>query len=186
MASTARKLATYADVLAAPAHLVAQLIDGELITLPRPAYRHARVSSKLGASLDGPFDDGIDGPGGWVILDEPELHLGPHVLVPDIAGWRRERMPELPDVPYSELAPDFCCEVLSPSTAHLDRVRKLPIYAEHGVGYVWLVDPIAETLEVLVLDGEGYRLASTHGKDDVVEAVPFDAVPLALARLWQR
>ncbi|NOY93791.1 MAG: Uma2 family endonuclease [Deltaproteobacteria bacterium] len=186
MSSAARKLATYADVLAAPEHVIAQLIDGELVTQPRPAYPHARASSKLGASLDGPFDDGIDGPGGWVILDEPELHLGPHVLVPDIAGWRRERMPEIPDVAYSELAPDFCCEVLSPSTAHLDRVRKLPLYAEHGVAFVWLVDPAAQTLEVLVLDGAGYRLASTHGKDDVVEAVPFHAVPLDLARLWRR
>jgi len=184
--STAKKLATYEDVLAAPEHVVAQLVDGVLITQPRPAYRHARAGSKLHGFLDGPFDDGIDGPGGWVILFEPELHLGQDVLVPDIAGWRRERMPELPDVPYSDLAPDFCCEILSPSTARLDRGRKLGIYGEHGVGHVWLVDPLAQTLEVMVLDGASYRLMAVHGDDDVVEAVPFDAVPLKLARLWSR
>lgn len=186
MPAAAKKLATYEDVLAVPAHLIAQLVDGQLITQPRPAARHARAGWKLCGSLDGPFDDGIDGPGGWIILFEPELHLGPQVLVPDIAGWRRERMPELPDVAYFELAPDFCCEILSPSTAHFDRVRKLPTYAEHGVAHVWLVDPAAQTLEVYSLDGATCRLSSTHGEDDVVEAVPFEAVPLHLARLWSR
>ncbi len=183
-AAAAKKLATYEDVLAAPARVIAQLVDGELITQPRPAARHALAGTLLTGSLSGSFHG--SGIGGWVILFEPELHLGPHVLVPDIAGWRRERMPELPDVAYFELAPDFCCEILSPSTAHLDRVRKLPLYAEHGVSHVWLVDPVAQTLEVFALDGATYRLASTHGQDDVVEAVPFDAVPLKLARLWSR
>ncbi|NOY92620.1 MAG: Uma2 family endonuclease [Deltaproteobacteria bacterium] len=186
MPGAAKKLATYEDVLAAPAHLVAQLVDGELITQPRPAYRHARAGWKLGGLLDGPFDGGQGGPGGWLLLFEPELHLGPHVLVPDIAGWRRERMPELPDVAYSELAPDFCCEILSPSTARLDRTRKLPIYGEQGVGHVWLVDPDAKTLEVFALDGQTYRFVSSHVEDDVVRAVPFDAVPLELGRLWAR
>jgi len=108
------------------------------------------------------------------------------VLVPDIAGWRSERMPRLPDTAYFELAPDFCCEILSPATARLDRTRKLPIYAEHGVGYVWLLDPNAKTLEVFALDGETYRFLSSHTDDDVVRPVPFDAVPLELGRLWAR
>ncbi len=183
MPRAAKKLATYEDVLSAPEHLVAQLIDGELITQPRPAYPHARAGMRLGTSLESGYGGGSSG---WILLFEPELHLGPHVLVPDIAGWRRERMPELPDVAYSELAPDFCCEILSPSTARLDRTRKLPIYAEHGVSHVWLVDPNAKTLEVFALDGETYRFASCHAEDEVVRAVPFDAVPLELGRLWAR
>jgi len=184
--STAKKLATYDDVRRAPEHLVAQLIDGELITQPRPALRHARSGSALHYGLFGPFDGGVDGPGGWIILFEPELHLGPHVLVPDIAGWRRERMSELPDEPYTSVAPDFCCEILSPSTAKLDRGKKVPIYAEHGVGHVWLIDPAMRTLELLSLDGESYRLLATYGGDDVIEAPPFDAIRLALTPLWSR
>lgn len=188
MPTSAKKLASYEDVLAAPAHLVAELVAGELHTSPRPATRHALAGSALGARLFGRFHrrgDG-DGPGGWVILFEPELHLAQDVLVPDLAGWRRERMPELPDVAYLELPPDFCCEVLSPSTARLDRVLKLPIYARHGVGHVWLVDPSAQTLEVFALDGATYRLLATHGGDVLVEAPPFDAEPLDLAPLWRR
>ncbi len=184
--TAAKKLATYEDVLAAPEHLVAQLIDGELITHPRPASRHARAGSRLGSLLDGPFDRGSGGPGGWVILFEPELHLGAHVLVPDLAGWRRERMPEMPDVAFFEMAPDFCCEILSPSTARLDRIRKLPIYADYGVGHVWLVDPLAQSLEVFALDGESYRLTGTYAEEDIVEAAPFEEVPLDLSLLWKR
>lgn len=186
MSSAVKKLATYEDVLAAPEQLVAELVDGRLITSPRPTFPHARVGSGLGAKLYTLFDDGDGGPGGWVILFEPELHLGPHVLVSDIAGWRRERMPEIPNVPYSELAPDFCCEILSRSSASFNRAKKMPTYAAHGVGHVWLVDPLTQTLEVYSLDGATYRLLSVHANDDVVEAPPFDAVPLELARLWRR
>ena len=186
MPASAKKVATYADVLAAPEHLVAELVDGELITSPRPASPHALVGSRLGAKLLTLFDDGDGGPGGWILLDEPELHLGEHVLVPDIASWRRERMPEMPDVAYFELAPDFCCEILSPSTARFDRVKKVPLYATHGVRHVWLIDPAMQTLEIFSLDGESYRLLATHGGDDVVEAPPLDAVPIELARLWRR
>jgi len=186
MPATAKKLATYEDVLSAPAHKVAQLVHGELVLQPRPASRHARAGSALHHGLFGPFDSGMDGPGGWLILFEPELHLGPHVLVPDIASWRRERMPVMPDAAYFELAPDFCCEILSPSTARFDRGQKLPIYAEHGVGHVWLVDPAVQTLEVLGLDGETYRLLGTHGGDDVIMAPPFEAAELDLSVLWSR
>jgi len=183
----AKKLATYADVLAAPAHRVAELVAGQLHTQPRPAARHARAGTRLAGRLDARFSGPSgSGPGGWLILIEPELHLSDDVLVPDLAGWRRERMPELPDVAFFELPPDFCCEILSPSTARFDRATKLPIYANHGVSHVWLVDPIAQTLEVFVLDGATYRLLVTHAGDDVIEAPPFEAEPLELARLWQR
>jgi len=186
MSFAAKKLATYEDLLAVPEGLVAELIGGELVTQPRPASRHARAGSRLGALLDGPFDRGSGGPGGWLLLDEPELHLGSEVLVPDLGGWRRERMPEMPDVAYFELAPDFCCEILSPSTAQIDRVRKMPVYAQHGVGHVWLVDPVLRSLEVFALDGQSYRVTSAHAEAEVVHAPPFDAIGLDLSLLWQR
>src|SRR5690606_2707049 len=96
VATSMKRRATYDDLRDVPAHLVAEIIAGELVTSPRPAARHARASSRLGGCLDGPFDRGDGGPGGWIILDEPELHLHGDILVPDLAGWRRERMPKLP------------------------------------------------------------------------------------------
>src|ERR1700690_2368947 len=119
----AKRPATYDDLFNVPAHLVAEIVDGELIPSPRPAARHATAASALGEELGPPFKRGRGGPGGWVILDEPELHIVGQIMVPDLAGWRRERMPEIPDVAFFELAPDWVCEVLSPSTAALDRTR---------------------------------------------------------------
>jgi Uma2 family endonuclease len=186
MADPAKRRATYQDVLDAPMHMVAEVVDGELYTHPRPRPRHTVVSSVLGMDLGSAFQRGRGGPGGWLILDEPELHLGPDpdIIVPDLAGWRRERMPELPEEAFFRLAPDWACEVLSTSTAQLDRTRKLPIYARERVPHVWLVDPDGKTLEVLELDGDTYRLVATHGGDAVVRAVPFDAIELKLADLW--
>ena len=133
MGEPAKPLKTvYEQFLATPSHLVAEIIRGVLVTQPRPAPRHARAASVLGVRLGGPFDLGEGGPGGRVILDEPEVHLGEHVLVPDLAGWRRERLPALPETAYFELAPDWVCEVLSPGTQAIDRADKMPIYADHG------------------------------------------------------
>jgi hypothetical protein len=115
--TTGRQPATYQDVLDAPEHMVAEIIRGALHLHPRPALPHARAASALGGELYGPFDGKRHGPGGWWILDEPELHLGPDVLVPDLAGWRRERMPAVPNLPWLDLAPDWACEVLSPERA---------------------------------------------------------------------
>lgn len=134
--------------------------------------------------LGTPFHRGRGGPGGWWILVEPELHLGRHILVPDLAGWRRERMPEVPDVRYFELAPDWICEVLSPATARLDRVDKLGIYAEYAVASVWLIDPAARTLEAYTLDRGRWRLDASHADDARVRVPPFDAVELELDALW--
>lgn len=186
MANPAQKLATYEDVLAAPAHKVAELIHGTLSLLRRPRALHARSSSRLGAELSGPFDRGRGGPGGWVLLDAPELHLGGDILVPDLAGWRRARMPEIPDEPYFTLAPDWVCEVLSSSTEQVDRVDKVPLYAANRVGHTWLLSPTARTLEVLELDGRTYRLVATHKNDDLVRAPPFESFELELAALWER
>ncbi len=169
-----------------PEQVVGEIIHGVLETQPRPAVRHANAGSTLGAQLDNPFRRGRGGPGGWIILDEPELHLHADVLVPDLAGWRRDRMPELPDAPYIELPPDWLCEILSPSTMAKDRSRKLPIYAGERVAHVWLIDPDARILEVLRLDGETYRLVATHSEDAHIRAEPFDAIELELGLLWQR
>jgi len=188
--------ATYADILALPEHVVGEIIDGELYASPRPASPHALAASGLGSDLFSAFHRGRGGPGGWVILIEPELHIGGQVMVPDLAGWRRERMPEVPDVPFFELAPDWVCEVISPSTGRLDRAKKLPHYARCGVGHVWLLDPIQQTLEIYRLNrppGEappfvfaGWTLVATHAGDDKVRVEPFDAIELDLALLWAR
>ena len=138
---TIRRPATYQDVLDAPPNLVAELVAGVLHLQPRPASRHARASLKLGARLDDPFENGIGGPGGWYFAIEPELHLGADVLVPDLAGWRRERMGEYPDAPAIELAPDWVCELLSPGTRRFDLTEKRALYGAQGVGHLWLVDP---------------------------------------------
>ncbi|MBI5501862.1 MAG: Uma2 family endonuclease [Deltaproteobacteria bacterium] len=184
MSSPARRRATVQDLLDVPDHLVAELVDGEVVASPRPAFRHSRAASIIGVSLGGPYDLGKGGPGGWWILDEPELHLGPDVLVPDLAGWRREKMPVFPDVAYSEVSPDWVCEILSPATAGLDRVRKLPIYARAAVRHVWLVDPGLRILEVLRLEGSSWVLVAAHDHDAVVRAEPFAEIELALAALW--
>jgi Uma2 family endonuclease len=181
----AHRKATYADLAALPAHVVGELIGGQLHVSPRPASPHARATSRLGGELDRPFDRGIGGPGGWIILFEPELHIVDDVLVPDLAGWRRERMPELPHTAAFELAPDWVCEVLSPSTAALDRVEKMPVYARACVRHAWLVDPLVKTLEVFRLDAGGWRLVGAFTQPRV-RAEPFDAVELELEALWAR
>lgn len=179
--------ATYEDLLALPDNVVGELVAGELYVSPRPAPPHAAAASALGEELGPPFKRGRGGPGGWMMLGEPELHLGGDALVPDLAGWRRERMPEMPvDLPYFILAPDWVAEVLSPSTAALDRGRKLAAYARERVTHVWIVDPLARTLEVLELDGATYRIVRVESGDACVRVVPFDAIELDLAVLWQR
>jgi Uma2 family endonuclease len=176
---------TYADLEALPAHVVGEILHGELVVSPRPAPKHARACSRLSMRLGPPFDLGDGGPGGWGILFEPELHLGADVVVPDLAGWRRERLPSLPEIAWFELAPDWVCEVLSPSTARHDRAQKLAIYARERVAHAWLVDPLARTLEVLRLVGEaGWLIAGVHGGDAVVRAEPFAAIELDLLSLW--
>lgn len=184
MVAPVRRPATYADVLASPRHLVAEIIAGELRLTPRPAGPHALVASVLGEELGPPFRRGRGGPGGWILLDEPELHLGAEIVVPDLAGWRRARMPAVPSVAYFELAPDWICEVLSPSTEKADRAEKLGIYGAAGVGHAWLVNPLARTLEVLRRHDAHWLTIAVHKDDDRVHAEPFDAIELELARLW--
>ena len=176
--------ATYQDVLDAPAHRVAEIVDGTLYTHPRPAMPHALASSALQSDLSNTFQFGRGGPGGWWIIFEPELHLGEDILVPDLTGWRRERMPDYPDTAYVTLPPDWVCEVLSASTRRLDLLEKRPVYAREGVRYLWLVDPADRTLEAFELHEGQWLLIASAKDDDPVSVRPFDAITFSLGDLW--
>jgi Uma2 family endonuclease len=176
--------ATYDDVLNAPDNKVAEILDGNLYLSPRPAPRHAVGASAIAGLLWGPFGQGRGGPGGWWILAEPELHLGDDVVVPDVAGWRRERMPSMPEQAFFSVSPDWICEVLSPSTQRIDRALKLRIYAEAGVAHAWLLDPLQRTLEVLRRQDGGWLIVGVHTGNQGVRLEPFDALELEMGLLW--
>jgi hypothetical protein len=179
-----RRPATYQDVLDAPPNMVAELVRGALHLHPRPASRHAFAGSTLGAKVVTSFQIGEGGPGGWWIVFEPELHLGEDVLVPDLAGWQRARMPEFPDAPWFGFAPDWACEVLSPGTRRLDLTAKRDIYGAAGVGHLWFVDPSARTLEAFEhRNGAWVPIAALRDGDEV-RVPPFDAVAFPLSALW--
>jgi Uma2 family endonuclease len=181
----AKRVATYEEILALPENQVGEILFGELHTHPRPAPKHARAYSALTGNLWNPYDEGNGGPGGWWLIDEPELHLEGDIIVPDLAGWRRERMPQLPESAWFELPPDWVCEILSPSTARTDRALKMPIYAREGVAHLWLVDPDARTLENYLLQEDAHwLLLQTLKEDDPVQQPPFDAISFSLASLW--
>ncbi len=187
MAAPAPRLATYDDVLNAPPHKVAELVNGDLILSPRPAGPHTAAATTLGEELGPPFKRGRGGPGGWIILDEPELHLGANVLVPDLAGWRRETMPFIANEPFFTTRPDWICEVLSPSTERYDRGVKLALYAQAGVTHAWLVNPLLHLLEVVQLSADRPTEWLTLGvfRDDAhVRGQPFEVFELDLALLW--
>lgn len=187
--SEALPVARYEDLYDVPENMVGEILDGVLMMSPRPHPRHLISAARIGAQLLRSFDDGPDdpeGPGGWWILDEPELHLDAHVMVPDLAGWRRSRLPRLPDSVGFTLAPDWVCEVLSPSTFRTDRFIKKRIYAEQGVEHLWLVDPIAKSLEILQLQPSGFYLeVEVLQGDQKARVAPFDAVELNIARWWK-
>jgi len=176
--------ATYDDLVNLPPNQVAEIVDGELHASPRPAPRHAHAEFVISGVLGPVFGFGSDAPTGWRILPEPELHLGDNVLVPDFAGWRHPRLTRLPDTAYIAVAPDWICEIVSPSTARLDRAKKLAIYARERVGHAWLLDPIARTLEVLRLEHGRWSILGTHVDDEVVRVEPFEEIALELRMFW--
>ena len=186
MAKVLKKDAVYADLYDIPENYVGEILGGELYAFPRPAYPHTFSASVLGAQITGPFQLGVNGPGGWLVLDEPELRLGDDVLVPDLAAWRRERLSAVSTGEYPAIAPDWVCEVLSPSTERIDRAKKLAIYARDGVRHTWLVDPLQQTLEVFELQAVRWTLLATYGANARVRAEPFAAVELDLGSLWAR
>lgn len=176
--------ATYQDVLDAPPNMMAELVHGVLHLQPRPASRHGLAASGLGMEIGSRFHRNGEGPGGWWIIDEPELHLGDNVLVPDLGGWRKERMPEFPDAAFFDLAPDWVCEVLSPSTRQFDLVEKRDLYGQAGVSQLWFVDPIARTLEAFANADGLWTLIVALKEDDPVSVAPFDAIEFSLSALW--
>jgi len=184
MASPVKRRATYDDLQQVPPHRVAEIVDGDLYVSPRPGSRPTLAVSVLGFDLASRFDLGRRGQGGWWKLFGLELHFGEDVLVPDLAGWRRERMPELPDTAAFTLAPDWVCEVVSPGTERLDRAKKMPVYAREQVSHLWLVNPAARTLEVYRLAEGRWLLLGTHEGAAHVRAEPFEALELDLAPLW--
>jgi len=182
MGDPSERAARYEDLLALPDEVTGEILGGELHVAPRPAFPHTHAATQLGAMLE-PFFPRGSGPRGWLILNEPECHLGGDVLVPDLAGWRLERFVQ-PKTPYHTQAPDWACEVLSPGYARKDRTKKIPIYAREGVTHAWLVDPIEATLEVYELDGPTYRLIQSFAGAKKVRARPFDAIEIDLDALW--
>jgi Uma2 family endonuclease len=184
MAQPAHLPATYEDITGLSENKVGEIVHGVLHVSPRPAGLHCAVGSLLGAELIFPFQRGRGGPGGWLIVDEPELHLGEDVVVPDLAGWRRERLPRIPNRPFFTLAPDWVCEILSPRTARFDRVEKRALYAREGTSHLWLLDPLARTLEVYRLEGSRFVEEGVFTDDAPVRVPPFDAIELDLGSLW--
>lgn len=177
--------ATLADLAALPAHLKGELIEGVLYAMTRPRGRHQSVAGAIQADYQPPYQRGRGGPGGWWILPEPGVELpGAPEISPDVAGWRRERLPELPLDAAITVVPDWVCEVLSPSTASTDRTKKLPIYRREGIGHAWLIDPTAHTLEVFRRHDLGWLLVASFEGASLVRAEPFDAIELDLSGLW--
>lgn len=180
-----KKPATYEDLFAVPENATGEIVAGELIVTPRPSRRHSQVESALCAELKAPFDFGRGGPGGWVILIEPEIQLGEHTLVPDLAGWREERFPVSEDHNWISATPDWLCEILSPNTVRLDRITKMSIYRDHAVPHVWLVDPVAKTLEVFGIGpSRTWLTLGLYAEDPTIRAEPFQEVAIELRHLW--
>jgi Uma2 family endonuclease len=177
--------ATQADIDALPPHMTGQIIDGVLYAHARPARRHANAHTELTAFVRGRFRAGRGGPGVWYFLAEPELHLHGNVLVPDIAGWRSDKLPATDGQPHFTTPPDWVCEVLSPSTARFDRWNKSLVYARHGVGHMWIVDPDRRELEVWRLMQGFYARVQFAAGDESIRAEPFDELELNLSELWE-
>ena len=176
----------YEQLQALPEGLTGEILDGQLHTRPRPGGIHALAAAGLGAELFGPFHRGRGGPGGWWILPEPELHLlrDEEVDVPDLGGWRRERMPRIPTGHRFEVVPDWICEILSSSTESKDREIKMPIYAKFGVAHAWLIDPRTTTVEAYALQQGEWRAIGQFIGNTEARIPPFDATAIDLAALW--
>lgn len=184
MSKLVQSNATYDDLHKVPEKYRAELIEGDLYATSRPSIRCIRAATHLGGELYNPFHRGRGGPGGWSILDGPEVHLGPHVLVPDVAGWRKETLKDSLGVKFYITRPDWVCEVLSPSTASLDRVKKWRVYESQQVPWLWLIDPIGRTLEAFERQGAAYVHLGTWGPGECPRIRPFEAIELELDALW--
>lgn len=182
----AKRRATHEDLLRVPDTQIAEIVEGDLVVSPRPATPHAFAATEIAADLLPTFHGRTarTGPGGWWILAEPELHLSEDVLVPDLAGWRCDRMPALPNAGALVVAPEWVCEILSPSSIRHDRIGKMRCWAREGVGFVWLVDPAAHTLETFRLESDRWTVAASHAGDESARVDPFGEVEIGLGRWW--
>lgn len=185
MSEPAKRRATYQDLYSVPHNMTGEIIDGELIVTPRPSRKHIHAASAVDKEVGPPYQFGRGGgPGGWIILVEPEIGLDAHTFVPDLAGWKRQRFPYEEETNYISVSPDWVCEVLSASTFRIDRTKKMTIYAQHGVDHIWLIDPVAETVEVFKLESGRWFLFATFSENEKMRAEPFEEVEISLADLW--
>jgi Uma2 family endonuclease len=188
MSARARALATAEDLLGLPGEARMEVVRGALVEKAAPSAEHADAQSFIAVLIKGPFQrrPGGGGPGGWWILTEADVELATHeVYRPDVAGWRRDRVPERPKGRPVRVRPDWVCEVLSPSNAHIDLVEKLETFLRCEVPHYWIVDPEHETLTVYRWSRDGYILALTAGRTDRrVRAEPFDAIEIDVGLLF--
>jgi hypothetical protein len=184
MVQSKTRSATYADIEALPPHVTGEILFGALHTQPRPANPHVGGSSSIGMMIGPPYQYGRGGPGGWYIVDEPELHLGPHVVVPDLAGWKVDRVRGKTKQKFFDVPPDWVCEVLSESTMKIDRLDKARIYALYGVTHMWHLDPVAKILKVFQLQNENWLRINIFAAEDNVVAPPFEDANFKLGDLW--
>jgi Uma2 family endonuclease len=176
--------ASYEELYDLPENMIGEIIDGEIIATPRPSRRHINAAASLGGELIPTYRFGRGGPGGWIIYHEPEVHFGNDVLVPDLAGWRKERLSTPPAEHRFSIAPDWVCEILSPATVRIDRIKKMGIYALHAVPHLWLIDPAVQTLDVFRLESGKWLLIHTFAEKDKVRAEPFQEIEIGLGDLW--
>ncbi|NLJ27076.1 MAG: Uma2 family endonuclease [Deltaproteobacteria bacterium] len=185
MSEPVKRKAAYEDLFSIPENMTGEIINGELVVTPRPSRKHIYTATALGGEVIPPYQFGRGGPGGWIILMEPEIGLGEHILVPDLAGWKEERFPDEEPHNWISVVPDWICEVLSPSTLKRDKMEKMPIYARRGVPYFWLIDPVAETLDVFRLEHGNWMVAGLYVEDAKVRAEPFTEIEINLSDLWR-
>ncbi len=185
MSELAKEKATYEDLYKIPDNQTGEIIDGQLIVTPRPSRKHVICATALGAAVTAPYQFGQgNGPGGWIFAIEPEIGLGEQIMVPDLAGWRRGRFPIEEDHNWISAVPDWVCEILSPGTFRTDKVKKMPIYAHHGVGHIWLVDPVAMTMDAFRLESGKWVLLGSFAENDKVRVEPFQQIQINLEVLW--
>jgi Uma2 family endonuclease len=176
---------TSKEVLLEPEERRLEVIDGVAEEKAAPGFNHALVVNQLGGIVGQAFGrKGRGGPGGWWITNDPDIELSSLDLVrPDVAGWRRERMPERPVVRPVTVAPDWICEILSPSNRKRDLVDKHNLYHRHGVSHYWQVDPEAQTLTVLGHEPDGYKVLLVASGLQPVRAAPFEQLEFSVAEL---
>lgn len=186
MSEPAKKKAIYDDLFSVPENMIGEIIDGELIVTPRPSVKHVYAASTLGMKIGSPYQLGDGGgPGGWVILVEPEVKLAEDVVVPDLAGWKKERYPRSVETNWIAVSPDWVCEVLSPGTMRTDKIKKMPLYVRHNVGHIWLVDPVARMVEIFRLESGRWVVVAVYADHDRMRAEPFQEIEINLYDIWQ-